>query len=397
MSGEGPLSGLTVLDLGQIYNGPYATLLLALSGAFVIKVEPRTGEHLRERGRVKGAGAPFVMLNSNKLGVTLNLKAERGLHLLRKMAAKADVLVENFRPGVMDRLGIGSKALRQLNPRLIYASGSGYGTSGPYKDYPAMDITVQAMSGVMSTTGFPDHDPVKAGPAICDFLAGIHLHSAIMTALYQRERSGLGSTVEVAMLDSTYPALMSSLGLLFGSGGDVPLRTGNRHNGLAEAPYNAYETWDGHVALICVSDAHWSALTQAMGCPELGTDPRYATRYARVARMDEVDALVSQWIKNFSRDEVADLLREHGVPCAPVRGLDEVATDRHLFDRGMLQHLEGTELGTMTVPHSPLHTGGDREPLRPAPRLGEHNHQVYCDWLGLDQDELDALLAAEVV
>jgi crotonobetainyl-CoA:carnitine CoA-transferase CaiB-like acyl-CoA transferase len=218
------------------------------------------------------------MLNSNKHGVTLNLKSERGRDLLKQMAVKADVLVENFRPGVMERLGLGAETLRALNPRLIYASSSGYGTSGPYKDYPAMDITVQAMSGVMSTTGFPDRDPVKAGPAICDFLAGIHLHSAIVTALFQRERTGVGSRVEVAMFDSTYPSLMSSLGLFFGSGGDVPLRTGNRHNGLAEAPYNAYATRDGHVALICVSDAHWSALTRAMGRPELGSDPGFHTR-----------------------------------------------------------------------------------------------------------------------
>ena len=183
MTPRHPLESVTVIDLGQIYNGPYATFLMAMAGARVIKIEPRDGEHLRRRGNVGGAGLPFAMLNSNKLSVTLNLKSERGPALLFDMVKRGDVLLENFAPGTTDRLGIGWQRLKQINPRLIYASGSGYGLTGPYRDYPAMDLTVQAMAGVMSVTGFPDRPPVKAGPAICDFFGGIHLFAAVMTAV----------------------------------------------------------------------------------------------------------------------------------------------------------------------------------------------------------------------
>jgi len=399
MGSEAPFDGLTVVDLGQIYNAPYATLLLALGGAQVIKIEPRAGENLRGRGRVKGAGAPFAMLNSNKTGATLNLKHARGVELLGRMVDRADVLVENFRPGVMTRLGVGADVLRARNPRLIYASGSGYGTSGPYRDLPAMDLTVQAMAGIMSITGYPDREPVKAGPALGDFLAGIHLYGAIVTALYQRQNTGVGTEVEVAMLDSVYPSLMSALGLYFGGalGGGEPARQGNRHSGLAESPYNAYPTLDGNVALICVSDAHWVALTDAMRRPELANDPRYVTRVDRVARMDEVDELVSAWTSGFDRDELVKLLNEHRVPCAPVREIGEVVHDEHLHQRGMLHTVEHPEFGEIVVPHSPLRVGDHREQLRPSPALGQDNDAVYGDWLGLGADEIDELRAEEVI
>src|SRR5579862_9929147 len=207
-----PLAGITVVDLGQVYLGPYATLLMAKAGADVIKVEPIEGEPARRRGKVgPGALVPFVMLNSNKRGVTLNLKTDAGRDLLIRMATQSDVLVENFAPGVMDRLGVGWTALSAANPRLIYASGSGFGLSGPDRDNLAMDLTVQAMSGVMSVTGFPDGPPLKAGPALVDFLSGTHLYAAVMTALFERSRTGKGRLVEVAMQEVVFPTLASNL------------------------------------------------------------------------------------------------------------------------------------------------------------------------------------------
>jgi crotonobetainyl-CoA:carnitine CoA-transferase CaiB-like acyl-CoA transferase len=396
---DGPLDGVTVVDLGQIYNAPYATLLMALAGARVVKVEPLTGENLRGRGRVKGAGAPFAMLNSNKAGATLNLKHPRGVELLGQMVERADVLVENFRPGVMDRLGVGADILLARNPALIYASGSGYGTTGPYRDLPAMDLTVQAMAGIMSITGHPDREPVKAGPALGDFLAGIHLYGAILTALYQRTHTGVGTKVEVAMLDSVYPSLMSALGLYFGGalGGGVPARQGNRHSGLAESPYNAYPTVDGYVAMICVSDTHWVGLTTAMRRPALATDSRYATRVDRVARMDEVDELVSAWTGGFTREELVKVLTANRVPCAPVREIGEVVHDEHLHQRGMLHTVEHPEFGEIIVPHSPLRVGDGQLPLRPSPSLGQDNEAVYGDWLGLSADEIAQLRAEGVL
>src|SRR5690606_4687531 len=290
-----PLAGVVVVDLGQIYNGPYATFLMAMAGARVIKIEPREGEHLRRRGVVGGAALPFAMLNSSKECVTLNLKTERGRELLVEMVRRGDVLVENFAPGTMDRLGLGPDRLIAENPRLVYASGSGYGSTGPYRDYPAMDLTVQAMSGVMSITGFPDRPPVKAGPALCDFFAGVHLYSAVVTALYERERTGTGRRVEVSMLESVYCSLSSSLGLWWGSGGEAPPRTGNRHGGMAEAPYNVYPTRDGHIAIICVGENHWRNLARVMGREDLADDPRFCSLARRVENIDEIDEIVSEF------------------------------------------------------------------------------------------------------
>ena len=184
MAPQYPLQGVTVVDLGQIYNGPYCTFLMAMAGARVIKIEAMGGENLRRRSVVGGAALPFAMLNSNKNFATLNLKSVRGKELLIEMVRRGDVLVENFTPGAMDRLGLGYETLHKINPRLVYGAGSGYGRSGPNKDYPAMDLTVQAMAGIMTVTGFPDRPPVKAGPALCDFFGGVHLYGAIMTALY---------------------------------------------------------------------------------------------------------------------------------------------------------------------------------------------------------------------
>lgn len=393
----GPLDGVTVLDLGQIYNAPYATLLLALAGARIIKVEPRTGENLRSRGKVAGAGAPFGMLNSNKQGVTLNLKHPEGKEILRRMAARVDVLVENFRPGVLAALDLSADSLRAANPRLIYAAGSGYGSTGEYRDHPAMDLTIQAMSGVMAVTGFPDREPVKAGPAIGDFLGGVHLYGAIVTALYERERTGTGTAVEVAMLDAIYPSMMSSLGLFFGGTGDNPTRTANRHSGLAESPYNVYPAQDGHVALICVTDGHWRALVDLMDRPDLAAREDLATRFGRVARLAEVDDIVGGWTSGLGKEKLAGMLRGAGVPCAPVREIAEVVTDPHLLARGMLNPVDHPEFGPITVPHSPLRVGDFHAELTPSPRLGEHNQAVYGDWLGLSADTIRDLAQREVI
>ena len=393
-----PLEGIVVLDLGQIYQGPYCSLLLAMAGATVIKIEPLRGEPARLRADVDVASLPLAMLNSNKLGITLNLKAPEGRELLLRMADKADVVMENFAPGVMDRLGVGAEALRARNPRLIYASASGYGNDGPYRDYLAMDLTIQAMSGIMEATGFPEGPPVKAGPAISDFLGGIHLYGAILTALYEREKTGAGRTVEVAMLDAVYPALCSNLGMHHATKGAGLARTGNRHGGLSMAPYNVYPTTDGFAAIICVTDEHWRNLAREMGRAELAEDPRFATHADRVKIMAEVDALVGDWTGRLSKDEVFAAARRAHLPAAPVRSLDEIVNDPHLHARGMLRRVEHPDLGSVVLPTTPLRLHGAPPPvIRPSPRLGQHNDQVYGEWLGLAAGEVDALRAAKVI
>ena len=394
-----PLDSLVIVDLSQIYNGPYATFLLAMAGATVIKVEPPGGEPLRRRGVVGGAALPFAMLNGNKQAVVLDLKSEAGKSALRDLAKGADVLVENFAPGTMDRLGVGCASLTALNPRLIYAASSGFGSDGPYRDYPAMDLTIQAMSGVMATTGFADRPPVKAGPALCDFFAGVHLYGAIATALYARERTGVAHRVEVAMQDAVYASLSSSLGMHWAMGDKPdapPPRTGNRHGGLAEAPYNVYPTSDGWIAIICVGEVHWRSMTEAMGRPELAQDPRFTTLKSRVAHMDAIDALVSDWTRPRMKQEIFELLMAHHVACAPVRDLGEVVNDPNMHARGALQWQEHPELGRIVVPHSPLRFAG--VPLRrldPSHALGADTEAVLRERLGLSEAEIAAVRKAD--
>ena len=271
-----PLEGMLALDLGQIYQGPYCGLLLGFMGARVLKIESPEGDIVRRRKR-NVEPYPLVMLNSNKESVILDLKHDDGKKLFRRLARKADVVVENFAAGVMDRLGLGWEVLRQENPRLVYASGTGFGLSSPYRDLPAMDLTIQAMSGIMNATGYPDRPPVKAGPAVCDFLGGVHLFAGVMSALMHRERTGQGQFVEVAMLDAAVLALASALGVFMDGDAAIPPRTGNRHPALAMAPYNVYETSDGHVAIFTASDRHWESIAHVLGRADLLTNPDYAT------------------------------------------------------------------------------------------------------------------------
>ena len=389
---EGPLSGVTVLDLSHVYNGPYATFLMAMAGAEVIKIEPMSGEHLRSRGDMGGAALPFAMLNSNKKPVTLNLKDPRGRDLLCEMVARADILVENFAPGVMDRLGVGAAKLHEVNPRLIYGSSSGYGKDGPYRDYPAMDLVMQAMCGVINSTGYPDQPPVKAGAALCDFMAGIHLYGAIMTALYARERTGKGSVVEVSMQDATYASLASNLGMLHARGAQAPERTGNRHGGLGISPYNVYATADGYVVLNAPGDHHFRSMLDVMGRSDLRDDARFLTRGTRVVHFADVDALIEGWTRTLTKDEVARRMLAAKVPCAPVRKLSEVMQDENMHARGSLQWIDHPELGRVVLPHSPLvFEGIPRRRIEPSLPLGASNAEVVGEWLGHSAEELSDL------
>lgn len=393
-----PLSGVTVIDLSHVYNGPYATFLMAMAGANVIKVEPFQGEHLRSRGDMGGAALPFAMLNSNKQPVTLNLKSEKGRELLKEMVSRADILVENFAPGVMDRLGLGAVELHKVNPRLIYGSSSGYGKDGPYRDYPAMDLVMQAMCGVIDSTGFADQPPVKSGAALCDFMAGIHLYGAIMTALYERERTGKGRTVDVSMQDATYASLASNLGMLHARGANAPARTGNRHGGLGVAPYNVYKTTDGYVVLNAPGDHHFRSILDVMGHSDLKDDPRFLTRTSRVQNFEAVDELIERWTKTLTKNEVAQRMLAAKVPCAPVRQLSEVMVDENMHARGSLQWVDHPELGRVVLPNSPLvFEGTARQPIQPSLPLGASNSAVFGEWLGHSQGELAAYKAQGVI
>jgi crotonobetainyl-CoA:carnitine CoA-transferase CaiB-like acyl-CoA transferase len=382
-----PLAGIIVLDFGQVFQGPYATLLMAKAGADVIKLEPPHGEPLRRRAAPgKSTTFPIAMLNSNKRAITLNLKHERGRELLFEMARRADVLLENFSPGTMDRLGVGWAELSRINPRLVYASGSGYGLSGPDRDNLAMDLTVQAYSGLLSTTGFPDAPPVKAGPAVVDFLSGIHLYAAVTTALFERERTGKGRLVEVAMQEAAYATLTSHLDAYWQSG-NVPPRAGNRSH--TRSPLSVYPASDGWVAINVAVEEHWHNLLTAMGRQDLRDDPRFKTNADRVAHVDETDAVVGAWTQTLGKMEMFAIARRHRIPCAPVRDVGEVMHDPHMHQRGMLEWIEHDEIGRIVVPTSPLRFhGADMVAATPSPKLGQHNTEIYGDWLGLLPEEI---------
>jgi crotonobetainyl-CoA:carnitine CoA-transferase CaiB-like acyl-CoA transferase len=393
-----PLAGVTVLDLTHIYNGPYATFLMAMAGADVVKVEPPGGEHLRHRAELGGAAVPFAMLNANKRAITLDFKSERGHELLLDLAARADVVVENFAPGVLDRNGLGYEALSERNPQLVYASASGYGLSGPNRDFPAMDLTVQAMSGVLATTGLADSPPLKAGPALADFFGGVHLYGGIVTALFERERTGRGRLVEISMQEATYASLSSSIGMYFADPSEPPRRTGNRHSGLAESPYNVYPTRDGFIAIVGNHDRHFLALLKLMEREDLAEDPRFIGLKARAAHMDEVDALVTEWTSRFDKEPLARRLLDARVPCAPVREIPDVVRDEHMHARGALAWQDHPSFGRIVVQRSPMrYRGSELIELQPSAELGEHNAAVLRDWLGLDEQELAELVRERIV
>ena len=397
MSNALPLSGITVLDLGQIYNGPYCGYLLAMAGARVIKIEPPGGENMRGRADRPLASYPFMMLNGNKETITLNLKSERGKELLRGLAAQADVLLENFSPGTMDGLGVGSDVLRALNPQLIYAAATGFGSTGPHRDYLAMDVTVQAMTGVVAITGNEGEPPLKAGPALCDILGGVHLYGAIVTALVQRQRTGAGTVVDVAMQDAVFPTLTTALGAYYQHGGNPP-RTGNHHQGMAVAPYNVYAAKDGHVAIICIRERHWRSLVTAMAQPALADDPRFADMKARARNMAATDAAVEAWTATRTKADVFRICQQHDVICAPVQSLDDVLHDPHLLERGALAKLAHERYGEVVLPSTPLRFEGASPPSVQLPRAaGADNAAVFGELLDLSADQVAALGTAGAI
>jgi crotonobetainyl-CoA:carnitine CoA-transferase CaiB-like acyl-CoA transferase len=387
-----PLEGIRVLDLGQIYQGPYCGLILSYLGADVIKIERPGGETLRDRA-ADGETPEVQLLNPSKRGITLNLKSEEGKQVLKDLVKKSDVLLENFSVGKMDELGVGYEELKEVNPQLVYGHGSGYGEDGPYTNYPAMDLTIQAMGGIMHTTGFPDNPPVKAGPAVSDFLGGIHLATGILGALVQRERTGEGRYVEVGMLDTVYPTLASPLATWVKEA-DLPPRTGNQHSGMAIAPYNVFAVEDGYLAIICVAERHWETLTELMGRPELKDDERFQSKLTRAQHVEEIDEIVHEWLEGRTQDETVELLLENNIPTAPVQSIEEIVEDPHLKHREMLNYLpnKGKGRDEIPVPGSPIkYPESDKPDVTDSPTVGEHTSEVLSDVAGYSQDEIAEL------
>ena len=369
-----PLEGLKILDLSRVLAGPYATMALADLGADVIKVEhPERGDDTRHWGPpfAGGESAYFLAINRNKRSVGVDMKAEEGLERVRRLAADADVVIENWKRGALEGMGLGYEALKEANPGLVYCSITGFGP-GPDQDRPGYDFLVQARAGIMGITGFPEPDgePTKVGVAIADIVCGLHASTAILAALRRRSETGEGCRIEVPLFESTL-SWLANRGQEFLVSGEDRGRLGNGHPTIV--PYQTFDASDRQIAVAVGNDAQFGRLCEAVGLPDLARDDRYATNPDRVANREDLIAALQDRFAGGTADEWVEKVREAGVPCGPVNALSDVFDDEHVLGSGMLQDVEHPAVGTLRTLASPVLVDGERLPVRrPPPTLGQH-------------------------
>ena len=393
-----PLAGLRVLDFSRVLAGPFATQILAEMGAEVTKVErPRSGDESRsfEPKARGGESAYFLALNRSKRSVTLNLKSERGRKIARNLASKVDVVLENFLPGEMARHGLDYATLKQVNPRLIYVSNTGFGQSGPYRDRNGYDTIFQALSGVMALTGYPDAPPAKVGLPFADLTSALWIAIAILTSLLGRERSGEGCYVDLAMMDVQTSLLSIAAARLFALDED-PQRVGTEHAG--RVPSAAFACRDGSFLHISGSDQHWAPMCRVVGLDGLAADPALAGNAGRVTGRDRVMAAMRSAIAQRDRTELADALRAAGVPAGEVNTVREILDDPHTKARGMVSSFQHPTAGAFPALRNPLRFDGfDNPETGTPPLLGADTENVLRDELGLDSETVAALRAERVI
>ncbi len=393
-SGRRPLDGIRVLDFTRFLAGPYLTRALGVMGADVIKIErPPHGDEQRGHPHfIQGASGYFLQQNHDKRGLCMDLKRPEAQAVTRDLAAISDVVVENFRPGVMARMGLDYPALSGLNPRLIYCSVSSFGQDGPSAQRPGYGIIADALSGAMHITGLPDRPPPLIRMPVADTLAGIHGVAAVCAALYAREKTGEGQHIDIALLDCMFALHEYAIQEFLLSGGEVEAtRIGSGLPG--SVPYGVFAGRDGCLVLGAPSDQNWSQVCQAMGRPELATDPRFASNAERSRRQEEVYRLVQNWV--MACPSIADALgrlEAAGVPCARVQTIREAVNDPQIAARGMIVEMEHPLAGKARLPNLPFHfSKADVSPRRPAPLLGQHNREVLGGLLGHSEERIAAL------
>ena len=407
MSGEHKLlTGMRVLDVTNYLSGPFASLLLAGLGAEVIKVErPGIGDPCRwnppfanpggisfEQKSEEDISLIFLKRNRSKKSISLNLQSEKGREIFKELVPRVDVVLENFTPGVMGRLGLGYEGLKGLNPKLIYCSISGFGQSGPYTGYQAFDLVVQAMSGVMAITGEEGGPPMRCGFLLGDQSAALFATVGILSATIERQKTGKGRAIDVSMQAGLFSMIMDDTWELVLAEG-LPVRTGNRIARLA--PFSVYAAQDGYVVICTASDEQWQNVLRAIGREDLKEDPRYCTSASRVKNVREVEALIGNWMREKSTQEALDGLRKNRVPCSHVLEIQDVLQDPQLKHRGMMVDLAHPVYGKIhgatgsgfPIRYSEMNVQYDH----PAPRLGEHNEEIYSGLLGYDQEKLARL------
>jgi len=395
---NGPLAGVRVLDLTRVLAGPYCTMFLGDLGAEVVKVEqPGVGDDTRGWGPpfAGGESAYFLCTNRNKKSLTVDFKAADGIALVRKLAERADVLIENFRPGAMARLGLGETELRATNPRLVYASLSGFGADGPMADIPGYDLIVQAWGGLMSVTGTAESGPLKVGVAIIDLVAGLMLGKSIVAALYAREKIGVGQRIDTSLLEAEVAALINA-GSNYLVGGKVPGRWGNAHPTIV--PYQSFQTADSFLVLGAASEAIWKRLCQALGRADLADDPRFAKNANRVEHRQELIALLAAAFLTRTTAEWVGALTAADVPCAPVQTIDQVFAAPQVLHRNMLVEIEHPTAGTVKLAGIPVKFSATPASVRlPPPLLGQHSEDVLSSWLGMSIEEIENLKRKSVL
>jgi len=394
---RGALNGLRVVDLSRVLAGPFCTMMLADLGAEVIKVEqPEKGDDSRHFAPFRnGESAYFMNLNRNKKGITLNLK-DKGRDIFLELIKSADVLVENFRPGTMDKLGLGYAELKEVNPRLVYAAVSGFGDTGPYRLRPGYDIIGQAMGGLMSTTGWPGGEPTRSGTAMGDVLAGLSVTIGILAALRHRDQTGEGQKVDVALVDSVVASL-EIITQIYLTEGRVPERIGNRYESCY--PYDSFSANDGSVVIAAANDKLWQLVCQTIGQPELANDVRFDTNAKRVNRHAEIKPIIEHWTRQHCIDDIVSNMLDAGVPASPINTIDRLVNDPHIaVAREMFVDLEHPKAGPMKLTGAHIKLTGTPASLRtPAPLLGQHNQEIFGGLLGMAAESIKELQKEGIV
>jgi len=392
-----PLDELFVVDLSRVLSGPICTMMLADMGARVVKVEPPPhGDDTRFWGPpfVGGISTYFHSVNRNKKSLGLNLKDEKGREILWKLIDKADIVVENFRPGVLARLGFGYEHVSERNPRVIYCSVSGFGQTGPYSSRPGYDVVAQGEAGLMDLTGYPGQPPAKIGVSIADVSAGMNAFQGILLALLARQRTGKGQRVDVSLLDSAV-ATLTYQALIYLSTGRSPQRIGTRHPSIT--PYECFQARDGFVNIGVTNQKQWTNFCQMLGIPEISTDPRFATMETRLAHYDELKAILDPLIGAMTRDEVLTRLSASEIPAGPINTVAEVLEDPQIRAREMVQELTHPEYGAVRVLGIPVKLSDTPGKVEGAPPyFGEHNEEVLGE-LGYSRDAIDRFNSDNII
>ena len=387
------LENLTVLDLTRVLAGPFCTMMLADMGAHVIKIEiPRGGDDTRAYPpfRINRNGEKesiyFANINRNKSGITLDLKSEEGKNIFRKLVEKADIVVENYRPGVMDKLGLGYDELKKINPRLIYGSASGFGNTGPYRLRPGYDILAQAMGGMMAITGTPGGPPTRVGSAIGDILGGLHLAIGLLAAINARNITGEGQRVDISLMDSVIAATENT-GIKYLESGTIPPRMGNRY--AAVSPYDAFRVKDGVIIAAGNQHLYEKLCTGILHRPDMITDARFTDMSGRLEHQDDIKSVIEERLKDETMDQAVELLLSKGIPAGPIYDISQIMADPQTKDREMFIEMEHPTLGNITVNGCAIKLGDTPASVRtPAPALGQDNAKVLREFLKMSDEEL---------